>query len=242
MTQQEFKNVFSISEKQVNISRLKEQFNQLEASLIDTVKQFQYNEDKIWEIKASGYLEDLQSVKTTLFKLKDHDKSDEKYVIAEKMTRISQEADKLGGNERIAMLLEAYFTEKEMVATAITMVDFHKEDLQKQYLKIEQSEPSFIRSKNVSVVESKRQELNDLYWRALSNTTGFLISIFIEYKGYDGSDYKDYSAARSIMKMADNSLEKENYPEFRRHVFSISSLLKRAKHQFNSDFKGTGIG
>jgi hypothetical protein len=109
-------------------------------------------------------------------------------------------------------------------------------------LKIEQSEPSFIRSKNVSVVESKRQELNDLYWRALSNTTGFLISIFIEYKGYDGSDYKDYSAARSIMKMADNSLEKENYPEFRRHVFSISSLLKRAKHQFNSDFKGTGIG
>lgn len=242
MTQQEFKNVFSISEKQVNISRLKEQFNQLEASLIDTVKQFQYNEDKIWEIKASGYLEDLQSVKATLFKLKDHDKSDEKYVIAEKMTRISQEADKLGGNERIAMLLEAYFTEKETVATAISMVDFHKEDLQKQYLKIEQSEPSFIRSKNVSVVESKLKELNDLYWRALSNTTGFLISIFIEYKGYDAGDFKDYSAARSIMKMADTSLEKENYPEFRRHVFSISSLLKRAKHQFNSDFKGTGIG
>ena len=242
MTQQEFKNVFSISEKEVNISRLKEQFNQLEASLIDTVKQFQFNEDKIWEIKASGYLEDLQLVKHTLFKLKDHDKSDEKYVIAEKMTRISQEADKLGGNERIAMLLEEYLTEKETVATAISMVDFHKEDLQKQYLKIEQAEPSFIRSKNVSVVESKRKELNDLYWRALSNTTGFLISIFIEYKGYDAVDFKDYSAARSIMKMADNSLEKENYPEFRRHVFSISSLLKRAKHLFNSDFKGTGIG
>lgn len=114
--------------------------------------------------------------------------------------------------------------------------------MQKQYLKIEQSEPSFIRSKNVSVVDNKRKELNDLYWRALSNTTGFLISIFIEYKGYEAIEFKDYSAARSVMKMADNSLEKGHYPEFRRHVFSISSLLKKAKHQFNSDFKGTGIG
>ncbi len=242
MTQQEFKNVFSIAEKQVNIGRLKEQFNQLEASLVETVKQFQYNEDKIWEIKATGYLEDLQSVKKNLFKLKDHDKSDEKYVIAEKMTRISQEADKLGGNERIAMLLESYFNFKETVTSAISMVDFQKDELLKQYQKIEQSEPSFIRSKNVSIIETKLKELNELYWRALSNTTGFLISLFIEYKEYDPNDFKDYSAARSIMKMADSCLEAEKYPEFRRHIFSLSSLLKRAKHNFNTDFKGTGIG
>ena len=242
MTQQEFKNVFSISEKQVNVMRLKEQFNQLEQSLIETVKQFQYNEDKVWEIKASAYLEDLQSVKKTLFKLKDHDKSDDKYVIAEKMTRISQEADKLGGNERIAMLLESYFTNKETVAGIISAADFLKDDLQKQFQKIEQSEPSFIRSKNVSVLESKLKELNDLYWRALSNTTGFLISIFIEYKNYDPSEYKDYGAAKSIMKMADSTLESEKYPEFRRHVFNLSSLLKRAHHHINTDFKGTGIG
>lgn len=242
MTQQEFKNVFSISEKQVNVMRLKEQFNQLEQSLIETVKQFQYNEDKVWEIKASAYLEDLGSVKKTLFKLKDHDKSDDKYVIAEKMTRISQEADKLGGNERIAMLLESYFTNKETVAGIISAADFLKDDLQKQFQKIEQSEPSFIRSKNVSVLESKLKELNDLYWRALSNTTGFLISIFIEYKNYDPSEYKDYGAAKSIMKMADSTLESEKYPEFRRHVFNLSSLLKRAHHHINTDFKGTGIG
>jgi hypothetical protein len=40
--------------------------------------------------------------KPVLFKLKDKDKSDEKYIIAQKITRISQEYDKLGGNERIA--------------------------------------------------------------------------------------------------------------------------------------------
>ena len=90
MTQQEFKNVFSVSEKQVNIGRLKEQFIQLEIDLTETVRQFQYNEDDIWEIRASALLSELHEAKKSLFKLKDNDKSDDKYVIAQKVLRISK--------------------------------------------------------------------------------------------------------------------------------------------------------
>lgn len=242
MTQQEFKNVFSISEKKINISRLREQFNQLENELSYTIRNFQNNDDEIWEIKASALMSDLHAVKEKLFKLKEKDKSDEKYVIAEKITRISQEYDKLGGNERISSLLETYFDGKDRVLEAINMADFEKDDLRKQFHKIEQSEASFINSKNVSVVEGKLRQLEDLHRRALSNTTSFLISVFIEYKTYDREAFKDYSAARSIMKMADDALQKERYPEFRRHVFGISSLVRTVRFNGNIDFKGTGIG
>jgi molecular chaperone DnaK len=242
MTQQEFKNVFSVSEKQINISRLQEQFLQLENELTDTIRGFQYNEDKIWEIKCDLLLQDLLGMKTTLFKLKEKDKSDEKYIIAEKMTRISQEADKLGGNERIALLLEDYLHYKETVLEAINMADFIKDELRKDYQKLEASEASTLKSKSVSVIENKLKQLDDLYWRALSNTNSFLIERFIEYKGYDPSYFKDYSAAKSIFKMADAVLEQEKYPEFRRHIFSLSSLLVRANHNHNINFKGTGIG
>ncbi|MBP6516104.1 MAG: Hsp70 family protein [Chitinophagales bacterium] len=242
MTQQEFKNVFSIAEKQVNIGRLKEQFIQLEIDLTETVRQFQYNEDDIWEIRASALLSELHEVKKALFKLKDNDKSDDKYVIAQKVLRISQDADKLGGNERIAMLIETYMTRKEEVFALISSADFIKDEMLSQYKKIEQSEPSFIKSKNVSVIENKLQQLHDLYWKAMSNTTSFLISIYIEYKNADAGEYKDYSAAKSIMRLADTALESEKYPEFRRHVFHLSSLLKRVRFNFNNDFKGTGIG
>jgi molecular chaperone DnaK len=242
MTQQEFKNVFSVSEKQINIARLKEQFLQLENELIDTIRQFQYNEDKIWEIKGDGLMQDLLSIKPTLFKLKEHDKSDEKYIIAEKMTRISQEADKLGGNERIALLLEEYLHYKETVLETINMADFIKDELRKEYQKIEQSEASTLKSKSVSVIENRLKQLDDLYWKGLSNTTSFLIARFIEYKTYDAKDFKDYGAAKSIMKMADAVLEQEKYVEFRRHVFSLSGLLRKADFNNNIDFKGTGIG
>ncbi len=242
MTQQEFKNVFSISEKQVNVERLKEQFFALENSLMNTVKEFQYNDDTIWEIKANVFLEELQALKPRLVKIKNNDKSDEKYVIAEKLSRISQDADKLGGNERIASMLDDYLQHKETVLEIINMADFEKDELKKQYQKIEASEASFMRSKNISVIENKIKQLYDLHWKGLSNTTSFLIAKFIEFKSYDADDFKNYHAAKSIFKMADNSLAQEKYPEFRQHVFSISSLLKSVKQNINTDFKGTGIG
>jgi molecular chaperone DnaK len=242
MTQQEFTDVFSISEKHINLERLKEQYNQLENELTDTIKGFQYNENDIWEIKANSLLEELQSVKEKLFRLKKGDKSDDKYIIAEKIMKVSQDADKLGGNERISMMVEDYFERKNMVKATIDTADFEKEELRKQFQKIEQSEDSFIRSRSVFYIENKLQQLNDLHWKALSNTIGFLIERYIEYKDMDADFYKDSKAAKSLIKMAGEALEKEKYPEFRRSVFSISHLLHTIDHRIHTDFKGTGIG
>ncbi len=242
MTQQEFKNVFSISEKHIILSRLQEQYTVLENELEETIQGFQYNNDDVWEIKANALLDDLRSVRERLFALKEGNKSDEKYIIAGKLTRISQEYDKLGGNERIAVLLEDYFHHKERVKEVIDGADFEKDGLQKQYIKIEQSESSFVNSRNVSVIENKFRQLNDLYWQALSNTTSFLVTRFIEYKAADKTAFTDYRAATSIMKMADEALQKERYPEFRRHIYSISALLVKFKFDSHQDFKGTGIG
>jgi len=242
MTQQEFKNVFSVSEKQISLDRLHEQYNQLENELVETIKQFQYNANDVWEIKANLLLEDLQSVKNKLFKLKDGDKSDEKYVIAHKIMSVSQDSDKLGGNERISILIEEYFETKERVLEAINSTDFEKDEMRKKFQKIEQSEDSFIRSKNVSFIDSKLKQLHDLHWDALCNTTSFLISRYVLWKELPKEFYKDYSAARSLIKMADTSLEKEKYGEFRSQVFSLTHLMVNNNQNFNKDFKGTGIG
>jgi molecular chaperone DnaK len=242
MSQQEFKNVFSISEKQISLDRLQEQYNQLENELAGTIQQFQYNDNEIWEIKANELMEDLHAVKEKLFKLKNADKSDEKYIIAEKIMRISQAADKLGGNERISMLIEEYFEVKERTKEAISGADFEKEEMRKKIQKIEQTEDGFIRSKNVSFIENRKKQLDNLHWDALCNTTSFLISRFIEWKELPESFYKDYTAARSLIKMAETSLEKEKFAEFRRQVFSLTHLFHSPDYRIHRDFKGTGIG
>jgi molecular chaperone DnaK len=242
MTQQEFKNVFSISEKQIILDRLKDQYHDLENELADTIRQFQYNENEIWEIKATALLEDLQSVKTRLFKLRDGDKSDEKFIIAEKVRRVSQDSDKLGGNERISSLLEEYFLLKDKTLAAIQGADFDKEEMRKKIQKIEMSESSFIHSKNASFIDHKLKQLAELHWNALCNTTSYLIGQYVIWRELPKSFYKDYSGAQKLIRMADNSLEKEKYADFRRQVFSLTHLMISSKHPIHEDFKGTGIG
>ena len=242
MTQQEFKNVFSVSEKQISLDRLREQYDQLENELTETVRQFQHNENDIWEIKANALIEDLRSVHDKLFKLKEGDKSDEKYIIAHKIMSVSQETDKLGGNERISMLIEQYFETKQSVIDAINSGDFEKDEMRKKFQKIEQSEESFIRSKNVSFIENKVKQLNDLHWEAYFNTLSFLISRYVMWRDMPKEAFKDYTAARSLIKMADASLEKEKYAEFRQQVYSLTHLMAFVDHSINKDFKGTGIG
>ncbi len=242
MSQQEFKNVFSVSEKQISLERLRDQYSQLENELSSTIRQFQYNDNDIWEIKANALLEELQSVKERLFKLREGDKSDEKYIIAEKIMRVSQAADKLGGNERISMLVEEYFDQKERVLEAINTTDFEKEEMRKKFQKIELSENSIVHSKNVSFIENRLKQLEDLHWDALCNNTSFLISRYVVWRDLPPECYKDYPAAKSLIRMADASLEKEMHAEFRRQVFSLTHLMVSSEHHINQNFKGTGIG
>ena len=237
MSQQEFKNVFSISEKQINLDRLRDQYSQLEVELRETIRQFEYNDNDIWEIKANSLLEELKSVKARLFKLKHGDKSDEKYIIAEKIRRISQEADKLGGNERMAMLVEEYYEMKERVMESIKGVDFEKEEMRRKFQKIEQSEDSFIRSRNLSFIEGKIQQLRDLHWDVLCNTTSFLIGQYVQWRENPESSFKDYTAAKQLIKMADTSLQKESYAEFRSQVFSLTHLMVIDTSHLNQGLK-----
>jgi molecular chaperone DnaK len=242
MSQQEFKDVFTVSEKQVSLDRLRDQYNQLESELVESIRQFQQNDNEIWEIKGSALLDELQAVKETLFRMKQGDKSDQRYIIAERIMRVSQTADKLGGNERISMLIEEYYEEKESVEQCISRADFQKDEMRKQFQKIAQSEGSFIRSKNVSFIEGKIRQLRDLHWDALCNTTSFLIAKYVMWRDLPREAYKDYAAAQALIRMADSSLQQERFAEFRTQVFNLTHLMVISQQHANTDFKGTGIG
>jgi hypothetical protein len=114
--------------------------------------------------------------------LKDGDKSDEKYIIAQKIMSVSQESDKLGGNERNQLIIEEYFEMKERVQEAYKPRGFRKDELRKKFQKIEQSEDSFIRSEMFLLLTAKLKQLHDLHWDALCNTTSFLISRYVLWR------------------------------------------------------------
>ena len=156
--------------------------------------------------------------------------------------RISQEADKLGGNERLSSIAEQYLEVKEQVAEAINTADFDKEEMRRTLQRIEAREDSFLRSKNAFILESKLKQLQDLHWNALCNNIGFLISQYVIWRELPPESYKEPATAKSMIRMADASLKQEKYPEFRRQAFSLTHLMVSVEDGGRRAFKGTGIG
>ena len=83
----------------------------------------------------------------------------------------------------------------------------------------------------------------ELFFQIQMNTISILLVKYEQMKATPEWDYKNYSAAKSIFKMADNAIEKERFFEFRQHVHSLTHLFKY-ENAFvkSSDFNGTGIG
>jgi molecular chaperone DnaK len=215
---------------------------ELERELLSTVRNFRDNDDQIQEIRASQFLEDLKLIKEKVFKLKENDKSDFKYVVAEKLLQISKEFDKMGGNERLAQLVEEYLNLKDSALINIENADFSKDELRKKFQKIIENENSFLNSKNHSALNFKVKQLMDLIHEAEANNLSTLIYYFNYYKQLSPDYYNDYKSAQTIIKLADKALEENNNELFRKNVYYLSSLTKTSVSKQFIDYKGTGIG
>lgn len=242
MTQQEFKNVFSFSERKLSLSRLNEQFVLLEKQLGETIRDFQFNDREEWETYANSLMEELRTIGKSLFSLKENDNSDLKYKLASRIMAISKEADQIGGNERIAELIEQYFYLKDELVKSAQGVQFDTDKIKMGLNKLNQSEPLLIASKNASAFENKFAQMRDLQWEINICKPGFIVSMYVRLKGLEPEEYSNYRAAQSIFKITDKELDLGNIGEVRRNIFNLLRILNVAEKHFSKEFKGTGIG
>ncbi|HCC51757.1 MAG TPA: hypothetical protein DEQ30_06585 [Porphyromonadaceae bacterium] len=245
MTQQEFKNVFSISEKHINISRLKEQFTDLESDIRTSLKEFSMEDESVWTIQTQNLLNGLLEYKTDLFRMKENDHTDKRYIIAETVSRISQEFDKIGGNDRMEQLISEYFKRKEQVREIIHSVNMDKEKTMEKFSRIISNENQILTSRNPAIVKRTTDYLDNLYWDALWHTDSHVVSLFYHYRNMDSGNYKSYHSAKNLFQMGEKAIHDGRYMELRQVVNSLVNITYLNDPDLSGDkknFKGTGIG
>jgi len=191
MTRQEFKNTFTVSEKKVNVSRLKEQYTSLEMEVRNALRQFNAKRNEIWAIQTANMLKELESYGKDLSKLKENDTTDRRYVISEAVSRISQEFDRIGGNERLEDLRQQYFKSKEMVEELMPSVDIEKEEMNADYRKITDEEGRVLLSRNPVILQNNISRLDKLYGNMLWTPRLNIISKVWESANAIPIDYTD---------------------------------------------------
>ena len=244
MTQQEFKNTFSVAEKSVNVSRLKEQYASLEIDIRASLKQFYAENCEIWAVRTQNLLNELKSYETDLVKLKNNDATDKRYIIAEAVVRISQEFDRVGGTERLEALRNTYYRVKETVEQALPSVDENRETLAARYRKIIYDENRVLLSRNPAVIRQSINRLNDLYGDMLWNSNAHIVSRFYRLKNYPERMFINYQATQKVFESAEKAIRDNRYIDLRRMIIDLYNMLRSEKSGVDmpeQTFKGIGI-
>ncbi len=237
---QEFKNVFSESERAISISKINMEINSVLSEVDHLIKEQVENEN----FEYSNKLEQLRvglievQIETTL--LDEDDVSDQKYQLDDKKRKLIQEFDSLTRNKVIALEIEEYNYSKQAVEWEVNKDENDK--FRPKYLKAIANEKEIINSGDKYLIRAKTKELDVLYNSILQSSDENFISYYLGLKY--SSEYTDTKKAKKLIKQGDEALERSDYKTLKHTVYALYALLpdkeKEKQNQFKDDSK-TGL-
>jgi molecular chaperone DnaK len=242
MSQQEFKNVFSTSEKHISVSRLNDDVNALIREMqVELREEKGRDEENDWVIELRQCIADAEKLQQRLSKISDKDLTDTKWQVNEERRRISARYDALGSEQRIITLQGDYFLLKEFAEENLPHVDLDQDKLLSEFQRITQDEAVFLKAKSPSILRSKIDALDNLQGRILSNTKHYITSIFLRLSSFPADMFTKPAIATALIKEGEKALETGHFQQLRTAAINLSHLTPRQDWEV-AKIKGTGIG
>jgi molecular chaperone DnaK len=243
MTEQEFKNVFSPSERYVSIGKLEEEVDILVAKLKSELRQNEATEDYETAGKLDTYLQEAMVIRQGLDNLSTSLNSDEKYHLEERKRKLAQKYDQLGRLRKLTAARTEYFEVKSRLVYEFSQNDETRVKYETQYKQAVDSEPGFVASESVFLVEAKTKQLRIILNDVLLNSRDFLISLYYDLAGRSKDEFTDKPRAIGYLEQGEKALERQNYNELKVINLNLLQLLPdKSEYVRLKNFKGTGIG
>ena len=243
MTEQEFTNVFSTSEKYVSVSRLKDDVSSLLREMRSELRSEKMrDEENEWLNELRACVVETEKLHARMEKMKETDITDARYEISEARRRISARYDALGQDQRLFTLQADYFQQKEFMEENLPLIDFDRDMLALEYDRIVGDEQQFLKSRSVAILRNKVDALNSLRGKVYASTRHFIISIFLNLSQVDPEQYTKPAIARTLIKQGEGALAQERFEELRSITINLSHLMYGDSGVEKIKIKGTGIG
>ncbi len=246
MSEQEFTNVFSTSEKHVSVARLKDDVASLVREMRRELQDEKAREDAAeseWTTELRQCIFEAEKLQQRLSRMKESDITDEKYEISESRRRLSARYDALGKDQRIFMLQADYFNHKNFVEEHLPHVEFDRDKMMNDFDRIVQDEGQFLKAKSPAVLRAKIDALELLRRRVYANTRQYIVDFFLYFSSQPLDHYTKPAIAATLIKQGEEALAQEQYAQLRSAMVNLSHLLYGDEPEFEKvKIKGTGIG
>ncbi|HEX2608946.1 MAG TPA: Hsp70 family protein, partial [Flavisolibacter sp.] len=243
MSEQEFRHVFSPSEKQVSIARLKDEIHTLLYEMRRELDDQKNNEEESgWELELRECILETEKLRSRVQKLRETDLTDEKYEISEARRRLSSRYDALGNDQRLISLQAEYFNHKNFIEESLPYLEFDRDKVMEDFDRTIKDENQFLRAKSTAILRAKIDALDLLRRRVYANARHHIIDFFLYYASVPPSSYPKPQIAATLIRQGEEALEKEQFAQVRTIMINLSHQLHGETEFEKIKIKGTGIG
>jgi molecular chaperone DnaK len=243
MSDQEFRNVFSTSEKHVSLPRLRDDLGSLLREMKRELRGTRDQEETPeWSDGLRQCIIEAEHLQRQLEDLSEKDQTDRKWQISEEHRRLSSRYDALGSEQRVYALQSEYLGLKNWANEQLPHVDFDQDKLVAEYDRIVQDERAFLQARSASVLNTKIDAFRKLRNRIVSNTRHYIINIFLSVSTYPKEWFKKPAVAESLIRQGEEALTQERFELLRTITINLTHLVDGDDELETIRIKGTGIG
>ena len=239
LTDQEYDNVFTPSERQVNVSRLSEELMILYKKASEELQEAESNENYQAAAGLKQARVDIRKLLTQAKKMTEDDVTDEKFQIDARKRELAQEVDNLTRDKHIIQIKMEYSNAKHLCKSTM---EYNESTSQ------EQQSFDYIVSKEKQILASNsRLKINDLIdklyrlrsailWRSGDYVKGLFYHVVMRKE-----EYSDKKTGEQYITAGEEAIENDNMDKLRVCVNTLFNLLPD-KEKPTMESGGTGIG
>jgi molecular chaperone DnaK len=242
MTDQQFDEVFSPTERYVSLVKLRDEITELRGQIsLDLDKAIQQE-----EYETAARIQELADRARALYNqakaLQSNTLTDEKYQLDEAKRKLARELYANGVvSNRVLRTKERYYNLMNQLESWAATLQEVSPTVRQEIQSLKAAEPEAMRGNNYMRVEAHYAKCSRLYNNTILYTPTLLVHFFHIYSSLRTEEYTDYAKAQVEIKRGEKALDRQNHDELRSVLLNLLSLTKNSD-VVETRIKGTGLG
>lgn len=243
-TGQEFKDVFSPTERYLSVSKLHDDAQLLHKAIAEDLRDAERKQNYEQASLLQEYLEEAVRITRKTEVLHLNLNSDEKYHLEERKRKLAQKFDQVNRDHKLTGLREEYINLRESINYQLEQSNAGKKpEFERRFNELTKDESSLLRSQSRMLIQTRVKALNQLHNEMLYHSDPVMIHWYLALAAYDISEFLDKRRAKKLLEQGEKAMERQSYEELRAINVQLSSLLpdNKAAEELQIKIKGTGL-
>ncbi|MEM6342329.1 MAG: Hsp70 family protein [Bacteroidota bacterium] len=240
MTDQEYENAFSPSERAVNVPRLAEELYALADKIRKEIEEAEMQDNYETAQKLVDLEYEILDIADKCKRLKEDDVTDTKFQLEDQKRKIARKVDEITRDKYLIRVKQEYFKVKREMEDVLEYYTPGEED-QKLFTKMMNEEKSTLSTNSTLKIQELINRVRRLSFRIKWNNSNFIRNFFMQLRNGWYGTFTSPAKAQDLIRQGDQAIEVGNDARLRQVINALLALLPpAARNQINSG--GTGIG